>query len=106
MSNQTKNAIKKFKNGNVNITFQGTIEELEGFYNGEITMKDLYFHHNGSAWFMIDTNKNKVYFLSSYALNVFEYLLCQFRQYKGFIKFYPSNDEIETQEIMDDFLNG
>jgi hypothetical protein len=86
--------ITKFKNGNINITFNGTIEELEEFYNGDMFMSDLYLHHNGEAWFMIDTNKSNVYFINSYAMNIFEYLQEEFTKNKT-LKFYPGTDKDE-----------
>ena len=96
----------KFKNSNVNITFNGdlsNLQELEDFVNGDLFMNDLYLHHNGAAWFMLDTNKQTVYFINSYALNIFEYLQDEFKK-NSTLKFYPSNDLQEVKEIFSNFF--
>lgn len=98
------NKIKKFKNGNVNITFKGNMDELEEFYNDDMFMDDLHFYHDGSDWFLIDTNKNNVYFIDSYAMNIFEYLQEEFKK-STTIKLYASNDKEDIKDVLNSFLN-
>ena len=97
----------KFKNSNVNITFNGVLndlQELENFVDGDLFMNDLYLHHNGAAWFLLDTNKSTLYFINSYALNIYEYLQEEFKK-NSTLKFYPSNDSQEVEEVFKSF-NG
>lgn len=106
--------IKKFKNGNIRIKsfyFGNDIntelykDNIDSFYNNEITQNDLYLQQiNGYSYF-VDFNTQRVY---NHALNDYENLLVQLDDYlkkNKYLNLYSFSKK-ECKSLLEDLENG
>lgn len=79
--------IKKFKNGNINMTFEG--DDIDAFYNDEMFWDDLYFENIEGYMYLIDYNTQNVYDFSDCYMNILDYLKDELLKQNNKLKLYP-----------------
>lgn len=101
-----KDKIVKFKNGNITIYMYDTFyhNDIDSYYNNEITMCDLYFNQVNGYMYLIDFNTSKVYDFSHVYINILQFLDNELKTH-GKIKLYPLSKK-EAKSILQDLDNG
>lgn len=100
--------IKKFKNGNINLSIKEdlkngyyNINNIEGFIHNEMFLEDLYIEIIGGYLYILDMSSNNLYELGFITIDVFLSELLK----GNTIKLYKLNKAV-TKELLQDLENG
>lgn len=103
--------IKKFKNGNVNVSWNKEESTIEQLYDGDFFWNDLYFNQINGYMYLIDYNTCNAYDMRNIrpylfeSVNVLKALEIVLSENNGKIKLYPVSRR-EYKSIMQDMGNG
>ena len=103
--------IKKFKNGNVSITWNKKESTIEQLYDGDFFWSDLYFNRINGYTYLIDYNTCNAYDMGNVkpylfeTINILKALETVLLECNCKIKLYPVSRR-EYKSIMQDMENG